>query len=53
MSIPAKKLVEIIPGVIGVGGAALALSGLLLTADTAAGGAARVRDVGRVAVLRR
>lgn len=35
MSIPAKKLVEIIPGVIGVGGAALALSGLMLTADTA------------------
>jgi hypothetical protein len=35
MSIPAKKLVEIIPGVIGAGGAALALSGLILTADTA------------------
>lgn len=34
MSIPAKKLVEIIPGVVGVGGAALALSGLILTADT-------------------
>lgn len=34
MSIPAKKLVQIIPGVIGVGGAALALSGLILTADT-------------------
>lgn len=33
MSIPAKKLVEIIPGVIGVGGAALALSGMILTAD--------------------
>jgi hypothetical protein len=35
MSIPAKKLVEIIPGVIGAGGAALALSGLILTAATA------------------
>lgn len=35
MSIPAKKLVSILPGVIGVGGAALALSGLILTADTA------------------
>lgn len=35
MSIPAKKLVEIIPGVVGVGGAALALSGLMLTADIA------------------
>lgn len=35
MSIPARKLVEILPGVIGVGGAALALSGLMLTADTA------------------
>lgn len=35
MSIPAKELVQILPGVIGVGGAALALSGLMLTADTA------------------
>lgn len=35
MSIPAKKLVNVIPGVIGAGGAALALSGLILTANTA------------------
>lgn len=35
MSIPAKKLVSIIPGVIGVGGAALALNGLILTANGA------------------
>ncbi len=34
MTIPASKLVSILPGVIGVGGAALALSGLVLTADT-------------------
>lgn len=34
MSIPAKKLVQILPGVVGVGGAALALNGLILTADT-------------------
>jgi hypothetical protein len=35
MSIPAKKLVNVIPGVIAAGGAALALSGLILTANTA------------------
>lgn len=35
MSIPAKKLVDVIPGVVGVSGAALALSGLILTANTA------------------
>ena len=35
MSIPAKKLVNVIPGVIGAGGAALALSGLILTTNTA------------------
>ncbi len=34
MTIPAKKLVQVLPGVIGVGGAALALSGLILTANT-------------------
>lgn len=33
--IPAKKLANVIPGVIGAGGAALALSGLILTASTA------------------
>lgn len=33
--IPAKKLANVIPGVIGAGGAALALSGLMLTANTA------------------
>lgn len=35
MSIPAKKLVNVIPGVVGVSGAALALSGLILTANAA------------------
>lgn len=35
MSIPAKKLVDVIPGVVGVSGAALALSGLILTTNTA------------------
>ena len=35
MSIPAKKLVNVIPGVIGAGGAALTLSGLILTANAA------------------
>lgn len=35
MSIPAKKLVNVIPGVIGAGGAALALTGMMLTANTA------------------
>lgn len=34
MTIPAKKLVDVIPGVLGVGGAALALSGMILTTDT-------------------
>lgn len=34
MTIPAKKLVDVVPGVLGVGGAALALTGLILTADT-------------------
>ncbi len=34
MSIPAKKLVSVTPGVITAGGSALALSGLILTADT-------------------
>lgn len=33
MTIPAKKLVDVVPGVLGVGGAALALSGLILTSD--------------------
>lgn len=35
MSIPAKELVNVLPGVIGVGGAALALSGLILTTNIA------------------
>lgn len=35
MSIPAKKLVSVIPGVIAAGGSALALTGLMLSADTA------------------
>jgi hypothetical protein len=34
MTIPAKKLVSVTPGVLGVGGAALALTGLILTTDT-------------------
>jgi len=34
MSIPAKTLVNVVPGVIAAGGSALALSGLFLTADT-------------------
>ncbi len=35
MSIPAKQLVQVIPGVIGVGGASLALNGLILTTSIA------------------
>jgi hypothetical protein len=34
MSIPASKLVSILPGVLAAGGAAVTLSGLVLTADT-------------------
>lgn len=35
MSIPANELVSVLPGVLGAGGAAVALSGLILTANTA------------------
>lgn len=35
MSIPASKLVSVLPGVLSAGGAAVTLSGLVLTADTA------------------
>src|SRR5438067_1620743 len=35
MSIPASNLANVIPGVIGAGGAALALTGMMLTANTA------------------
>lgn len=34
MTIPAQKLASVIPGVVAIGGAALALSGLILTSDT-------------------
>lgn len=35
MSIPASQLVSVLPGVLAAGGAAVALSGLILTSDTA------------------
>lgn len=35
MSIPASEIVQVVPGVIGAGGSALDLNGLILTTDTA------------------